>query len=189
MQILDGIRAVKFGNGRAIFCLGFEVLKETQEQKLERIRLAWAPWKAKLEEERGRKKIVPQKAPMVEFSPKQALERGGHRGDLRQLLRKFWEGWEAIPSDELKLAALIALASKFKRRIRPRKLKKVRAKYNRHKFSLLNVPDCKCATCDNPATVRHHIIPLNVGGINSPLNLILICDSCHEEIHPWMRAA
>lgn len=182
-------RLSEFGSMRAIFLLGFEVVKETKQQQLERIRLAWASWKVKLEEERNQRKILLQKTKRVVFenSPEMALARGGHRGHIRQVLRGFWESWDSFQTDERRLEELIKLADRFKARIRPKKLRKVRKRYERHRRDLLTIPECKCGTCDRPARVRHHIIPLCVGGINSPLNLILICHWCHEKIHPWMK--
>lgn len=45
-----------------------------------------------------------------------------------------------------------------------------------------------CATCNNPPQERHHVIPVCFGGIATALNLILICNACHDEIHPWMKS-
>lgn len=186
--------SVNFGTCHAIFPLGFEVVKETKEQQLERIKSAWAPWKAKLVDERNqrncRKKIRFEKKrrELTHINPQDLLNRGGSKGDMKQLLRRFWESWESLNTDQNRLAELIKLANKFTaHRLKPKKLRKARAKYERHRYSLLTIPDCKCGTCDNPSKIRHHIIPLCFGGPNSPLNLILLCNSCHEGIHPWMK--
>lgn len=47
----------------------------------------------------------------------------------------------------------------------------------------------KCFVCENKASqsVRHHIIQLQYGGINSKKNIISVCRSCHAEIHPWLK--
>lgn len=45
-----------------------------------------------------------------------------------------------------------------------------------------------CEIClKNKAYCNHHIIMVKNGGTNSPYNLIPVCKSCHEEIHPWMK--
>lgn len=155
-------------------------MKETQQQRLERIREAWKPWQQRIELERHNKKRI--------AAPDQvkAIERGNNKNTLKKLLHKFWETWETLESDDLRLQMLIVWANKFQRRVTPKRLRKMRKKYNRNKNQILNIPHEKCASCESHSRVRHHIIPLCVGGINSPLNLILICGDCHEKIHPWM---
>lgn len=44
-----------------------------------------------------------------------------------------------------------------------------------------------CYVCDNKANVRHHIIPLSMGGKNSYKNIRALCRKCHEKIHKWLR--
>jgi len=44
-----------------------------------------------------------------------------------------------------------------------------------------------CFVCSQPGFNRHHIIQLQNGGINSRRNLVILCDSCHAEIHPWLK--
>ncbi len=43
-----------------------------------------------------------------------------------------------------------------------------------------------CFGCSHPGFNRHHIIQLQNGGINSRRNLVILCDDCHAEIHPWL---
>lgn len=158
-------------------------MKETQEQRLARIREAWRPWKEKIDSEhRTRRRVDP-----VGHVRVKGMENGNNRGRIRDLLRTFWEGWEKLDSDALRLASLVVMANKFQVRVTEKRLRKMRKKYNRNKHNLLNIPNEKCATCDKRSRVRHHIIPLTVGGLNIPLNLILICHGCHAEIHPWMK--
>jgi hypothetical protein len=45
---------------------------------------------------------------------------------------------------------------------------------------------CWCCRKD-PATVRHHIIQIQHGGRNTPENIVVLCDKCHESIHPWLK--
>jgi hypothetical protein len=178
-QYFDLFALPQFGNSSAILLLGFDIrgkaLKETAEERLIRLKETWKAFKSK----HSRKETL-----TIEGMPKFAVN---SKKAMKILLERFWCNWVKIESDELRLAALIQLANHFKLRVKDRRLREMRGKYNRNKRSLLNIPMEKCATCDRKAKVRHHIIPLSVGGINSPLNLILICDMCHEEIHPWMK--
>jgi hypothetical protein len=181
------LRSVNFGNVRAIFPLGFEVVKETKQQQIERIRLAWAPWKAKLEEEAHQRSRRQKIFKAIHSQPKT----GKHgiapsKEEIKRILEEFWAAWPEIENNELKIAALNIIANRFGHLVGKKRLRKVRKIFDRDKWYLLNIPDEQCATCERKARVRHHIIPLGRGGTNSPLNLILICDHCHVLIHPWM---
>jgi 5-methylcytosine-specific restriction endonuclease McrA len=45
----------------------------------------------------------------------------------------------------------------------------------------------QCWVCRKTALlVCHHVIQLQNGGSNWHLNLEMICDACHAEIHPWL---
>lgn len=35
--------------------------------------------------------------------------------------------------------------------------------------------------------IRHHIIPIWMGGLNMKLNIIQICSPCHAYLHPWLK--
>jgi 5-methylcytosine-specific restriction endonuclease McrA len=35
--------------------------------------------------------------------------------------------------------------------------------------------------------VRHHVIQIQHGGSNEGGNIVMICDWCHVEVHPWMQ--
>lgn len=34
----------------------------------------------------------------------------------------------------------------------------------------------------------HHVIQIQHGGSNRPLNRVAICEECHMKIHPWLKA-
>ena len=45
-----------------------------------------------------------------------------------------------------------------------------------------------CDVCrKNKAFFKHHLIMLKNGGPNKKWNLIPICSSCHELVHPWLN--
>lgn len=42
----------------------------------------------------------------------------------------------------------------------------------------------QCAICGSVESLRlHHIVPVDHGGTNDPINLIFLCDACHNELH------
>ena len=43
-----------------------------------------------------------------------------------------------------------------------------------------------CYVCFSSPVIRHHIVPLSCGGLNTKKNLIQLCNSCHSKIHPWL---
>lgn len=42
--------------------------------------------------------------------------------------------------------------------------------------------DKVCRRCDHEAKDVHHILSRRLGGRDHPVNLILLCDSCHVEV-------
>ena len=45
----------------------------------------------------------------------------------------------------------------------------------------------KCEVCGNPGSETHHIIPLNRGGTNASVNLMLLCKPCHDNRHTHLK--
>lgn len=41
----------------------------------------------------------------------------------------------------------------------------------------------QCFVCQDAATLRHHIIPLILGGRSKFSNLVPLCHRCHVEVH------
>lgn len=65
-----------------------------------------------------------------------------------------------------------------------------RVEFNKKKVDIHGMRDelnQKCFVCLKAADCRHHIIQLQNGGQNSKKNLVSLCNSCHSEIHPWMK--
>jgi 5-methylcytosine-specific restriction endonuclease McrA len=46
-----------------------------------------------------------------------------------------------------------------------------------------------CVACGARAEVRHHVRPLGHGGDNRRSNVVMLCESCHAEIHPWLEVS
>lgn len=46
----------------------------------------------------------------------------------------------------------------------------------------------RCANCGTEKDIEwHHIVPLYVGGTNSPSNLVPLCTDCHHAVHTGVR--
>ncbi len=68
---------------------------------------------------------------------------------------------------------------------------KKRAKFDKvkNKRSRYKTKGAPCFACGEAATVRHHIIWLKNGGINSKRNICFLCVNCHSKIHPWLQVS
>lgn len=55
----------------------------------------------------------------------------------------------------------------------------------RYRHSLSSHPIC--FACRGVGEVRHHIIQIQHGGLNSKKNLVTLCKGCHAEVHPWLK--
>lgn len=68
-------------------------------------------------------------------------------------------------------------------------LRMAREEFDRISNELM--PDVRkriCYCCQRSrAAHRHHIVQLQNGGPNIALNLVPLCESCHEAVHPWMK--
>lgn len=56
----------------------------------------------------------------------------------------------------------------------------------RETYSRFNYTCANCGETERPLHA-HHVVPLSLGGSNSPSNLIALCEDCHESLHPHMR--
>lgn len=114
----------------------------------------------------------------------------------KQQILRFWDnfgGWH--PSGgysqfqkELKLKRLMEMASIMIPYRNQTDLQKRRHQFNESKRRLCRQPiGSPCFACGANGFNRHHIIQLQNGGINSRRNLVILCDDCHAEIHPWLK--
>jgi hypothetical protein len=114
--------------------------------------------------------------------------------ELKIRLQAFWNQFGGKKAQgvgfakSLKLAALVELSRvviPFKNQ-QPHALR--REKFDRVKAKLHKVKTHRiCFACGWKAGIRHHIVQLQNGGINSKKNIVSLCDPCHAEIHPWLR--
>jgi hypothetical protein len=103
-------------------------------------------------------------------------------------VRQFWDRFESTNVTADKLALLMSM-SKLRFEIPSKSLRKrnpvARACFDRLKAHH-PMEEC-CAVCSGRPKVRHHIVTLANGGSNHKLNLISLCNSCHSQIHPWLK--
>lgn len=114
----------------------------------------------------------------------------------REVLRSFWaiygkDGHKHVKSARPKQDTLEALKAVGEATIlwkhNPVTLQRKRKNFNkvkvyRHRFESHSL----CFACRDKGTIRHHIVWLSNGGLNSKKNLITLCKSCHAYIHPWL---
>lgn len=112
---------------------------------------------------------------------------------LKQYINDFWGSFGGIKnqginfSKEEKLKKLIELSNVIIQYKNNLDLGVRRSKFNNVKFDRHSLKSHKnCFICLNNADVRHHIIQLQNGGINSKKNLVSLCNSCHKKIHNWL---
>lgn len=112
---------------------------------------------------------------------------------LKSLLLEFWSrfgdrrasGVGFSSSDKLtalKTLSLVVVPYKRQKVLPERREQFNESKLKLHPFRRFGM----CFVCGNPAHVRHHIVQLQNGGINSKKNLVSLCNPCHEQIHPWL---
>ena len=112
----------------------------------------------------------------------------------KKLIAEFWDKFGGTKntgynySSMYKLNALIEMSKikiQFKvGRSTPEKRNIFNSiKHKRHQFRSHEL----CFVCQTRGEVRHHIILLNNGGINSKKNIVTLCKICHAEIHPWLK--
>lgn len=163
--------------------------RKTEQARTERLRAAWQIYR-----EKQRAVGVDQRAepptngtrPRREKSSKRWIADNCIAGEL---LDEFWTDWECKISQEGRLALLVDMANKFRGRVGAKNLLRRRKQYEALKKQLSPPRKTDCATkCGRHAELRHHIIPLSMGGSNRRKNLIAICGNCHAIIHPWLAA-
>lgn len=104
-----------------------------------------------------------------------------------EYLKAFWFKYPRAASTEERILLLSQAANPPWERISPELLKSLRARYVRRSWKFLDAEILECGACVSAkADVKHHIVPIAFGGINSDINLLKICDGCHRLIHPWM---
>ena len=109
--------------------------------------------------------------------------------DLASFWNYFWwvkNDWSLYKKD-IKIKLLLEFSNKLINYKKSKQLFEKREKFNKIKYKRHNIASHKkCFICLWQADVRHHIIQLQNGWINSKRNLISLCNSCHKEIHDWL---
>jgi 5-methylcytosine-specific restriction endonuclease McrA len=112
---------------------------------------------------------------------------------LKQLLDRFWIEFgnhfsgRWTTSQDHRLSLLKRYAEIVIRYNGRSPLSDYRSKFNKIKFRLHPLDDFGyCFVCQKKAQVRHHIIQLQNGGINSHNNILSLCNFCHGLVHPHL---
>ena len=121
----------------------------------------------------------------ISFNRQKAAQRAYFKKIIRRDLRIFWEAFGKYGINK------IELLREFSEKIynyNPQR-RKVRRFFNKDKNLRLSKEEiiyARCYVCGDSPVIRHHIIQIQHGGVNVRENLIRICRTCHEKIHPWM---
>lgn len=101
---------------------------------------------------------------------------------LSGLLHAFWA---SARSGEDKLALLRAYAEKRPTVRVARDPHAIRREHNRQRTASA-WKGKRCFVCAAYASQEHHIVQIQHGGTNRPLNKVWICTPCHRQVHPFM---
>ena len=113
----------------------------------------------------------------------------------KQTILEFWSlfgGWKAKKTvaeyaPDFKLEHLLRMSRVIIQYDHQSHITKRRFTFNKVKAKLCRQKTgSPCFVCSQPGFARHHLIQLQNGGINSRRNLVIVCDSCHSKIHPWL---
>jgi hypothetical protein len=99
------------------------------------------------------------------------------RETVHPILKKFWRQFRKMRTPEGKLALLKGMAEiVVPNNVPYDKRRKARRKWKGR----------RCLVCAEFGFHIHHIIQVQNGGNSRNDNLILLCDKCHGNIHPWI---
>lgn len=140
------------------------------------------------------KNVIPPPASLVDAlkavyqenldrSPKKQQQRIIHA--FRQY---YLDNPNAYYNRQEKLDALIYLSTvKYESKL---PLAEQRALFDEKKYHpiwKLHIETEKCFICFKKSEIRHHIILLKNGGRNVYSNIVMLCNPCHADIHPWLK--
>ena len=95
-----------------------------------------------------------------------------------QVLGKFWSKFKNMKRSEDRLALLRKMSDVYI----PNPLSYEKRR-KAHGYRKRKGP---CKVCADFGFHNHHIIWVRNGGHNKSSNIILLCESCHRAIHPWL---
>lgn len=99
----------------------------------------------------------------------------------------FWKKFPGEPrlhNMAEKLRAVLELSEAGEYWIKAKKRNKLRAKFDKKKYSK---PLGRCFICAGKADCFHHLIPISRGGSYHWGNVVPLCNGCHASIHPWLK--
>lgn len=107
--------------------------------------------------------------------------------EYKKAIDEFWITFNGCKTTHDRLQLLCRFANPPWKRIDNNLRLLMRKKFGRNWSKLLAGIGPECGCCEvNRWTEKHHIVPLGYGGLNENRNLLAICPTCHDVIHPWM---
>ena len=107
-------------------------------------------------------------------------------GQQIERLKRFAKQFSQARKIDVRLKLLREMAELKYPTIRPKLQPLIRAEFDENKHKWLKLKGV-CAVCDGQPNVRHHIVQIQNGGLNHHSNLLLLCNPCHAEVHPWLK--
>ncbi len=117
----------------------------------------------------------------------------GHYKLHQRHLKVFWNafGGKRVSGVGISRAFKISILKKYSDiklfRRNKQSLKRKREKFDEIKDEKFKSKNKICFICGHKPNVRHHIIQIQYGGINTKQNIIYLCYGCHAEIHDWLK--
>ena len=136
-------------------------------------------WKAL----KRKRKAARKAARKTSRNSRAVIAKGGQRA-ARKCLSSFWRKAAEL-SQHKKLAMLKELANLNLGSRTVADLAEKRRQFNDKKW-LVDLRGAKCLVCGEPGQHRHHVISLANGGHNGQDNIVVLCEWCHQDIHPFM---
>jgi len=102
----------------------------------------------------------------------------------RKHLATFWRKVQGLPRQD-KLAMLKRMATIEAGRPTSGELSDKRGRFDDKKW-MVDLRGAACFVCGQAGHHRHHVIALGKGGHNGHDNIVVLCEWCHQDIHPFM---
>ena len=107
-------------------------------------------------------------------------------GKQIERLERFAKQFSQAHKPAIKLKLLREMAELKYSTVKAKLQPLIRQEFDQNKHKWLKLKGV-CAVCMNQPNVRHHIVQIQNGGLNNRKNLMLLCNPCHAEIHPWLK--
>lgn len=98
--------------------------------------------------------------------------------------------WAMVRADADRVALLKQVSDVRLERPSDWDMKAIRDAVNKRGPAIRLVQAQQCFTCLNAEhwLYWHHIVQVQHGGTNTPSNLVSLCHTCHQRVHPWLMS-